>query len=332
MTAAPSPVRRGPTLPAFLKPFLGQGALIALVLLVAFAAFRYEGFLGAYNISSFFRYNSMFMLIAIGMTFVIVTGGIDLSVGSVAAMASVVAALASPHGLVAGLVAGALAGAAVGLVNGLVITRLRVEPFVATLGTFLAARGLAQLISRQNAVSVDQEGSFTKLGQGDLLGLPIPVVITLVALGLGVVLMRFTRFGRYALSIGDNEDASRLMGFNISGVKLGVYILSGLLAGLAGVILASQFGAGQPVEGVGWELTAIAGVVVGGTLLTGGRGSLGNSMIGVILLGLIFNVLNFENGKGVISIDVFWQNVIRGVFLLVVVVLQSRRLHRDRAP
>ncbi|MFC4640393.1 ABC transporter permease [Deinococcus hohokamensis] len=313
-----------------LKPLLTQGALMALVLLVTFASLRYEGFLSTYNISSFFRYNSMFMLIAIGMTFVIITGGIDLSVGSVAAMASVVAALASPHGLLAGLLAGALAGAAVGLLNGLVITRLRVEPFVATLGTFLGARGLAQLASRQNAVSVDQAGAFTQLGQGDLLRLPIPLLITLVMLGLGVVVLRYTRFGRYALCTGDNEDASRLMGFNVDHVKLGVYVISGLLAGLAGVILASQFGAGQPVEGVGWELTAIAGVVVGGTLLTGGRGSLGSSMIGVILLGLIFNVLNFENGKGVISIDVFWQNVIRGVFLLIVVVLQSRRVaHED---
>ncbi|SMB97706.1 ABC transporter permease [Deinococcus hopiensis] len=314
---------------AVLKPLLGQGALIALLLLVAFAAFRYEGFLSAYNVSSFFRYNSMFMLIAIGMTFVIVTGGIDLSVGSVAAMSSVIAALASPYGLLAGLLAGALAGALVGLINGLVITRLRVEPFVATLGAFLGARGIAQLASRQNAVSVDQNGTFTKLGQGDFLGLPIPVVLTLVMLATGMVLLRYTRFGRYALSIGDNEDAARLMGFNVDSVKLGVYVFSGLLAGLAGVILASQFGAGQPVEGVGWELTAIAGVVVGGTLLTGGRGSLGNSMVGVILLGLIFNVLNFENGKGIISIDVFWQNVIRGVFLLVVVVMQSSRLARD---
>ncbi|ADV65919.1 ABC transporter permease [Deinococcus maricopensis] len=318
-----------PAARAFPLRFLGgQGALIALVLLVGFAALRYDGFLSAYNISSFFRYNAMFMLIAIGMTFVIVTGGIDLSVGSVAAMASVMAALASPFGPLAGLLAGVVAGALVGLLNGIVITRLRVEPFIATLGTFLGARGVAQLASNQSAVSVDANGTFVRIGQGDWWGVPIPVVLTLAVFLVGFVLLRSTRFGRSALSIGDNEDAARLMGFNVGRVKLLVYVISGTLAGLAGVILASQFGAGQPTEGVGWELTAIAGVVVGGTLLTGGRGSLFNTVVGVTLLGLIFNVLNFENGKGIISIDVFWQNVIRGVFLLVVVVVQSSASRR----
>ncbi|WP_350241702.1 ABC transporter permease [Deinococcus sonorensis] len=326
MTALPTPsVRPNP-----LHLFRGQGALIALIALVVFAAVRYDGFFSLYNAGSFFRYNSMFLLIGIGMTFVIVTGGIDLSVGSTAAMGSVLAALASPHGAVAGLLAGLLGGLAVGLVNGLLITRLRIEPFIITLGTFLGARGVAQLASNQAAVSVDSTGQFAQLGQGDVFGLPVPLVVLLLALLVCVPLLRATRFGRTALSVGDNEDAARLMGLQVDRTKLGVYALSGLLAGLAGVILAAQFGAGQPTEGVGWELTAIAGVVVGGTLLSGGRGSLLGTLVGVTLLGLVFNVLNFENGKGVISIDVFWQNVIRGVFLLVVVLLQSRSARRTR--
>ena len=140
---------------------------------------------------------------------------------------------------------------------------------------------------------------------------------------LGSVLLNFTAFGRYVLAVGGGEDAARLMGLPVDRVKFLVYALSGTLAGLAGVILAAQFGAGQPTEGIGWELFAIASVVVGGTLLTGGVGSVGATLAGALLLGLIFNILNFENGLGWISLSAYWQSVIRGAFLLLVVLLQS---------
>ena len=144
----------------------------------------------------------------------------------------------------------------------------------------------------------------------------------------GSVLLNFTAFGRNVLAIGGGEEATRLMGLPVDRVKLLVYVMSGLLAGLAGVILAAQFGAGQPTEGVGWELFAIASVVVGGTLLTGGVGSVGATLAGALLLGLIFNILNFENGLGWISLSAYWQSVIRGSFLLLVVILQSRLTRR----
>jgi ribose transport system permease protein len=142
-------------------------------------------------------------------------------------------------------------------------------------------------------------------------------------------MLNYTSTGRTVLAIGGNEDASRLMGLSVDRVKFSVYVISGGLSGLAGVILASQFGAGQPIEGVGWELFAIASVVVGGTLLTGGLGSVGATLAGVMLLGLIFNVLNFENGLGWISLSAYWQSVVRGVFLLAVVILQSRLVARE---
>lgn len=301
-----------------------QGALVALVLLIAFGALRYEGFLSAYNVASVVRYNSMFGLVALGMTFVILTGGIDLSVGSVAAFASVLAALLSPQGALVATLLPVLAATGLGLVNGLVVARLGILPFVATLAMLLAARGLALILAGNQSVSVSYEGGFTALGQGDWLGLPVPALVLLAAYAAGIVALGHTRFGRHALAVGGNEEASRLMGLPVDRIKVAVYTLSGALAGLAGVILASQFGAGQPTEGLGWELSAIAAVVVGGTLLTGGLGSVGSTLVGVLLLGLIFNVLNFENGRGFISLSAYWQSVIRGAFLLVVVILQNR--------
>ena len=305
-----------------------QGVLIALVALIVFGWWRYDNFLGLFNISTVLRYNSMFALVALGMCFVIMTGGIDLSVGAVAALGSVVSALASPYGVTAGLAAGVGAGLTIGALNALIIVRLRILPFIATLATMLAANGTGLLLAQDQSVSVSYESGFTDLGQGDFYNLPIPALIAGFAYIVGSVVLNFTSAGRTVLAIGGNEDASRLMGLPVDRVKFLTYVASGGLAGLAGVILASQFGAGQPIEGVGWELFAIAAVVVGGTLLTGGLGSVGATLAGVMLLGLIFNILNFENGRGFISLSAYWQSVIRGAFLLIVVILQSRLTER----
>ncbi|MXQ10872.1 ABC transporter permease [Microvirga makkahensis] len=310
-----------------LKLFQGigrYGVLLALLALILFGWLRYDNFLGAFNVLSVLRYNSMFALVALGMCFVIITGGIDLSVGSTAALSSVAAALLSPYGVLPGLLGGLAAGLAVGACNALIITRLNILPFITTLATMLAASGCALLLAENQSVSVSYESGFTELGQGDFLGFPIPAWIALAAYLLGSLVLNLTSFGRTVLAIGGNEDAARLMGLPANKVKALVYLASGGLSGLAGVILAAQFGAGQPIEGVGWELFAIAAVVVGGTLLTGGVGSVGSTLAGVLLLGLIFNILNFENGLGWISLSAYWQSVIRGAFLLLVVAIQAR--------
>jgi galactofuranose transport system permease protein len=304
------------------------GVLLALLVLILFGWLRYENFLGSFNVLSVLRYNSMFALVALGMCFVIITGGIDLSVGSTAALGSVVAALLSPYGILPGLLGGVAAGLAIGLVNAVVIIRLNILPFIATLATMLAASGCALLLADNQSVSVSYESGFTEIGQGDFLGFPIPAWIGLFAYLAGSLVLNLTAFGRTVLAVGGNEDATRLMGLPTTRVKAAVYILSGGLAGLAGVILAAQFGAGQPIEGVGWELFAIASVVVGGTLLTGGVGSVGATLAGVLLLGLIFNILNFENGLGWISLSAYWQSVIRGALLLLVVAIQARLVAR----
>ncbi|UVC06951.1 ABC transporter permease [Rhizobium sp. TH2] len=316
----------------FLGPFAPKsngdlarlGVLLALAALIIFGALRYDNFLSQYNILSFLRYNSMFALIALGMAFVIMTGGIDLSVGGVAAMSSVVAAMLSTHSWWAGLAGGVGAGLAVGLMNGLIITKMRIQPFIATLAAMLAAYGTALLLANNQSVSVSYDTGFTEIGQGDFLGFPIPGWIAIVVYIFGWILLERHAFGRHVLAIGDGEATATLMGLKVDRTLLLVYLISGGLAGLAGVILASQFGAGQPTEGVGWELFAIASVVVGGTLLTGGSGSVGATLAGALLLAMVFNILNFENGLGWISLSAYWQSVIRGLFLLVVVILQAR--------
>lgn len=307
------------------------GVVLALLLLVLFGWARYDYFLGFFNVTSVLRYNSMFALVALGMCFVIMTGGIDLSVGSTAALGSVVAALASPYGAWIGLGAGVGAGLCLGLINAVLVTRLKIMPFVATLAMMLAASGSALLLANNQSVSVSYESGFTSIGQDNFLGFPIPAWIAIMAYVIGWIVLNFTSTGRGVLAVGGNEDAARLMGLPVDRIKFLVYLASGGLAGLAGVILASQFGAGQPIEGVGWELFAIAAVVVGGTLLTGGVGSIGATLAGVLLLGILFNVLNFENGKGWISLSAYWQSVIRGLFLLVVVILQAKLSSRSVA-
>ncbi len=312
--------RQGQTLATLSR----YGVVVALAALIAFGAWRYDNFLGKFNILSFAAYNSIFALVSLGMALVIMSGSIDLSVGAVAALGSVVAALASPYGVAAGLGAGIGAGLVVGLVNGFCIAGLGIAPFITTLAAMLAARGAGLLLAGNQAVSASYESGFTEIGQGDLSGFPIPALIALAAYAAGWVLLKRTSFGRTVLAIGGNEEATRLMGLSTGRTKLTVYALSGMLAGTAGVVLAAQFGAGQPIEGAGWELFAIAAVVVGGTPLNGGNGSVTTTLAGALLLGLIFNILNFENGLGWISLSAYWQSVVRGLFLLVVVVLQAR--------
>ncbi|GAA6206796.1 ABC transporter permease [Cognatishimia sp. WU-CL00825] len=301
------------------------GVWITLVALIIFGLLRYDNFGGAYNFSSVLNYNAMFIVIAVGMCFVIMTGGIDLSVGSVAAFTSVIAAYLSPYGIQVALPGAVLAGFAIGALNGFFVVAMRIPPFIATLATMLGAKGGALVISGAQTVSIDWTSNFTYLGMEQAFGiLPWTIVITLIVVVILWVVLEKTSLGRTVLAIGGGEDASVMMGLNVSRAKVFVYVLSGGCAGMAGLFLASGFGAGQPLEGIGWELSAIASVVVGGTLLTGGMGSITATVAGALLLGLVFNILNFENGRGVISLSAYWQMVIRGAFLFLVIVFQSR--------
>jgi ribose transport system permease protein len=315
---------RGRTARARVASFVQrQGALLALLLVGAFAAVRYERFLTEENLTNVLRQQSMLGLVALGMTFVILTGGIDLSVGALVAVAGVAAASLAGQGVVVALVAGVGIGAALGLTNGLFIAKARIQPFIVTLAMMIAARGAALLYTNEKSVGVGPQAlGFRQLARGEvylgLFSVPYPVVALALAFVVGGLMLNYTRFGRHVYALGDNEEASRLMGLNVGRVTLGVYVLSGALAGLAGVLDAARLGSGRPVAGVGWELDAIAAVVVGGTLLTGGQGGVGSTLVGVLLLGVILNVLTQEN------ISPWWQLVLRGVILLAVVIVQNR--------
>jgi ribose/xylose/arabinose/galactoside ABC-type transport system permease subunit len=295
-----------------------QGALVMLVVVCVLGFIRYEAFLTPENLLNVVRQNSMLGLVALGMTFVILTGGIDLSVGALLAVAGVIAANLADRGLAIALIAAVAATAILGLINGLVIAKARIQPFIVTLAMMIAARGLALTATGEQTVRISNE-AFTWLGRGSIGFLPVPIVILLVAFAIGWLILNQTRFGRNVFAVGDNDEAARLMGLNISRVTIAVYAISGALAGFAGVMLASRLGAGQPVAGTGYELDAIAAVVIGGTLLTGGQGSVLSTLVGVLLLGVIFNLFNLEG-----TISPWWQLVLRGVILLFVVVAQNR--------
>lgn len=315
------PARRAPAMRAKAASMLQrQGAVVALIAVCVFGFIRYEAFLTPENLLNVLRQNSMLGMVALGMTMVILTGGIDLSVGSVLAIGGVTAAALSGQGTLVAVAGGLGAGLLCGVLNGVLITKARIQPFIVTLAMMIAARGVALGVTGENSVRVDRgaEGLMW-LGRGRLLGIPVPVVLAALAFLAGWTVLRYTRFGRYVYAAGDHPDAARLLGLKVDRVLIATYAISGVLAALAGIVLAGRLGAGQPVAGTGWELDAIAAVVVGGTLLSGGQGGVGATVVGVLLLGVIFNLFNLEG-----TITPWWQGVLRGVFLLGVVVVQAR--------
>jgi ribose transport system permease protein len=300
-----------------------HGALLALAAVCLFATIRYPAFATPENLFNVTRQNSMLGLAALGMTFVIVSGGIDLSVGSLVALGGIAAAALTRRGSGLAIVGALALTGALGLCNGLLIVKARIQPFITTLAMMIAARGLALAITREVAVPADRSATaFRWLGRGWIGPVPVPVVLLALLFLVGGLVLRGTRFGRHVYAIGDSDEAARLMGLDVARVKIAVYVCSGALSGLAGILLASRLGAGQPVAGTGWELDAIAAVVVGGTLLTGGRGGAGATLIGVMLLGILLNIFNLEG-----TVSSWWQLVLRGAFLLLVIVAQ-RRINR----
>jgi len=298
------------------------GILFSFLLLVIISSIASPRFLSPANIGNIILQISLVGIIAIGMTFVILTAGIDLSVGSTLALVGVLTAgIVTSHGMVAGIAAGLAAGTIVGVVNGLGVTLGRVQPFVMTLGMLGIARGLAFLYTGGEPIPVNDE-TFLNIGTGYLFGLPITSVIFLVLLVGAALVLRYTAFGRYVFAIGSNDEAARLSGVHVGMYKLAVYTVVGLLTGVAGVLYASQLAVGTPVAGDGYELDAIAAVVVGGTSLFGGEGGMVGTLLGAATIGVLANILNLTN------VSPFVQQLAKGVLIILAVMIKARARRR----
>jgi len=300
--------------------FRKYGIFIAFIAVIVILSIICPSFLTWKNLLNIVRKSSIHGVMALGMTFVILTAGIDLSVGSVLALTGVLCASFEHAGLPVVLIVIATLGigAIIGSVNGLIITKGKVTPFVVTLGMMSVARGLAHIYTDGQPIS-GFGGSFRYIGGGDFFYVPVPIIIFVFTLLIAAVILRDTRLGRYTYAIGGNEEAVRLSGINVDRYKIAVYAISGLTAALGAVILTSRLNAGESIAGVGYELDVIASVVIGGTSLMGGRGSVWGTFIGALLIGII------DNGMNLLIIPAYWQLVVKGSIIVGAALLDRLR-------
>ena len=300
-----------------------------------------DAFLQPRNLVNVIRQISVMGLIAIGVTMVIITTGIDLSSGSVLALCAVIAASLAQQpdwhdakypGLVLPVIVPILAaltvGALCGAINGGLIARFKIPPFISTLGMYTVARGAALLYSERPVSGLTD--SYNYIGQGEVLkvfpipnqpplGLPVPVIILIVVAVSIHIMLNNTRFGRHIYAIGGNEQAALISGLNVKWIKVGVYMLAGMLSGLAGLVLSSRIGSGQPGLAVGIELDAIAAAVIGGTSLSGGVGTIWGTIIGALIIGVL------NNGLDLLNVSAYWQTIIKGTIIVVAVIVDERK-------
>ena len=295
------------------------GIVIAFALLVVILSLLSGSFLTVSNLLNIARQVSINAVIAAGMTFVILTGGIDLSVGSVLAVSGAVIAglLSAGRPLLVGIGAGLAVGAALGLLDGLVVTRGKVQPFIATLGMLTIGRGLT-LVYTDGRPITGLPDAFVWLGAGEVSRIPVPVVIMILVSLISYGILTQTVFGRYVYAIGGNEEAARLSGVDVATHKTLVYVISGVLSAVSAVILTARLNSAQPTAGVGFELDAIAAVVLGGTTLAGGEGTISGTLLGAFIIGVI------NNGLNLLNVNPFYQQVVKGAVILLAVLLDRR--------
>jgi ribose/xylose/arabinose/galactoside ABC-type transport system permease subunit len=300
--------------------FSKYGIFFAFVLLAAMLAVTSPPFRTLSNIENILQQISVNGIMAVGMTLVIITAGIDLSVGSVLALSAVVAAsFAHPgeHVLIVPVALGVLVGLACGAANGILIAKKKLAPFIVTLGMMTVARGAALVYTSGRPV-INLSDGYNEIGGGAIGDIPFPAMIFFAVILLGIFILHFTRFGRYVYAVGGNELAAKVSGVNTDGVLIGVYALTGALAGLAGIVLSSRIMSGPPATGAGYELDAIAAVVIGGTSLSGGVGSIAGTIVGVLIIGVM------NNGLDLLNVSSYWQQIVKGLIIVLAVLLDKK--------
>ncbi|WP_062076643.1 ABC transporter permease subunit [Demequina globuliformis] len=324
-TSSPGAIKQFAARHASVLPTLA--AIVILVIVLIGAQVEFGNFLTARNMSALLLDNAYLMVLAVGMTFVIVTGGIDLSVGSVMAFTGILGSSMLASGTPVWIVIPAMlgGGAAIGTLIGVLVQYFNVQPFIASLAGLFLGRGLAYVVSL-SSVRVENEGILwlqtTRFYLGDWYITPTGIIALLVV-AIGAITMAWTRFGRTVYAIGGSEQSARLMGLSVARTKVAVYVISGLCGGLAGLLLTAYSGAGYPRNGIGTELDVIACVVIGGTLLTGGRGYVLGSMIGVFVFGTIKTIISFMGAEQ------SWTHIIVGALLLLFIVVQRAIVARS---
>ncbi|WP_332399770.1 ribose ABC transporter permease [Vibrio metschnikovii] len=300
-----------------------QKSLIALLFLVVVVSFLNPNFFTVDNILNILRQTSVNAIIAVGMTLVILTAGIDLSVGSVLALCGAFAAslIALEVPVMVAVPTALLAGAALGGISGIIIAKGKVQAFIATLVTMTLLRGVTMVYTDGRPISTgftDTADAFAWFGTGYALGIPVPVWMMVVVFAAAWYLLNHTRFGRYIYAMGGNESAARLSGINVDRVKIGVYAICGLLSALAGIIVTSRLSSAQPTAGMGYELDAIAAVVLGGTSLMGGKGRIMGTLIGALIIGFLNNALNL------LDVTSYYQMIAKAAVILLAVLVDNK--------
>jgi ribose/xylose/arabinose/galactoside ABC-type transport system permease subunit len=305
-----------------------SGLIWVLIAMCIAASLISDAFLNPFNLINVLRQIALFGIVSIGMTFVILTAGIDLSVGSIVAVTAVISAMMLDVGtaIPVVIVAGLLIGTAMGALNGLGITLGGIPPFIMTLGMMVMGRGFAMTVSGGHPIHFREEAaSFAFLGQGSFVSLPVPVWIFAAVAAAAIFILRLTAFGRNVYAVGSNPEAARLSGINVGLTIFGVYVISGFLSALTALIFVSRLTVGEPVAGVGLELEAIAITVIGGTSLFGGEGSVFGTILGAAIIAVLANILNL------FGVSPFTQQIVKGAIIVAAVLLEMQRRRRNSA-